>query len=342
MRVRRFTLRPDIRLICLRFAAPALSLISVLCFDVSSGQALQLSRIPDLITSEDTPTQVVPFIVSGAARRDFAVRVTSCEPWLVPETNVTLSGTGTRQTLLITPAANQSGQAALHVSVTDGCTVITQAFKVNVTAVNDAPTISRISDQFVVEGAATPAIPFTIGDVETPAASLILSAASSNTNLIPNEALTLGGTGSSRTIAAKPAPGKSGVTAITVAVSDGEATTSSKFQVTVGTTNRPPLANAGPDRTLFATKVAVLNGTATYDICPIEKLVTTWSVLSGSSDVTFANPAALNTTVGFACPGIYVLRLTAFDGQLSGSDEVIIVVGGEQVTAAELLKQNSR
>src|SRR5258705_2921083 len=146
MRVRRFALR---RGACLRLVAPALCLITVLCFDVSFGQTLQLSRIPDLITSEDTPTQIVPFVVSGAARQDFTIIATSSEPWLVPEANVALSGAGTRRTLRITPAANQSGQAALQLSINDGCTVVTQAFRVTVNAVNDAPTISRISDQFI-------------------------------------------------------------------------------------------------------------------------------------------------------------------------------------------------
>jgi hypothetical protein len=314
----------------------------MLCFDVSLGQALQLSRVPDLTTSEDTPTQIVPFTISGAARHDFTVIVTSSEPWLVPEANVTLSGTKTGRTLLVTPAANQSGEATLQISVNDGCTVVTQAFKVTVTAVNDAPTISRISDQFIPEGAATAAIPFTIGDVETPAASLIVTASSSNTEVIANEALTLSGTGSSRTIVARTTSGKSGSTTITLVVSDGEAKTSARFQVSVGRTNRAPLANAGPGQTLLATNTTVLNSTATDDLCPPEKLVTTWSVVSTAGDVTFSNPAALNTTVSFVRPGIYVLRLTAFDGEMSGCDDVTVVVGAERFAAAELMRQNSR
>jgi hypothetical protein len=339
MRVRRFTLPPGLRL---RPAVLALSLIGMPCFDVSVGQALQLSRIPDLITSEDTPTQIVPFTISGAARHDFTVTVASSEPWLVPEANVTLSGAGTGRALLVTPAANQSGEALLQLRVTDGCTVVTQAFRVTVTAVNDAPTISRIPDQFIPESAATTAISFTIGDVETPAASLIVTASSSNTNVIANEALILSGTGSTRTIVARATSGKSGATTITLVVSDGEARTSARFQVTVGRTNRAPLANAGPGQTLLTTNTTVLNGTATDDLCPAEKLVTTWSVVSGVGSVTFSNPAALNTTVSFGRPGIYVLRLTAFDGEVSGSDDVTVVVGGDRFAAAELMGQKSR
>jgi hypothetical protein len=82
-----------------------------------------------------------------------------------------------------------------------------------------------------------------------------------------------------------------------------------------------------------ATNVAALNGTATDDLCPLERLVTKWTVIAGSADVTFANPAALNTTVHFTRTGTYNLRLTAFDGELSGSDDITITVEGDRFTA---------
>ena len=52
-------------------------------------------------------------------------------------------------------------------------------FVLTVTAVNDGPTISDIADQTTNEDTATGAIAFTVGDVETAAASLTVSATSS-------------------------------------------------------------------------------------------------------------------------------------------------------------------
>jgi hypothetical protein len=42
--------------------------------------------------------------------------------------------------------------------------------------------------------------------------------------------------------------------------------------------------------------------------------------------VTFADPAAVDTTASFSAAGIYVLRLTANDGALAASDDVTITV----------------
>jgi len=51
-----------------------------------------------------------------------------------------------------------------------------------------------------------------------------------------------------------------------------------------------------------------------------------WSKVSGGGSVTFQNPMAPHTTVTFAKPGNYVLRLTATDGVLSSTDDVAIAV----------------
>ncbi len=57
---------------------------------------------------------------------------------------------------------------------------------VTVNADNDAPTISDIANRFVVEGNSTGTIPFTIGDIETAAGDLVVTATSSNQAVIPN------------------------------------------------------------------------------------------------------------------------------------------------------------
>ena len=92
--------------------------------------------------------------------------------------------------------------------------------------------------------------------------------------------------------------------------------------------NMPPCANAGADQTTASTSVNLL-GSAVDDGDPTSgSLTKTWSKVSGPGTVTFGNANSLTTTASFSSPGVYVLRLTANDSQLQGSDEVQITVEG--------------
>ncbi len=94
------------------------------------------------------------------------------------------------------------------------------------------------------------------------------------------------------------------------------------------TTNRPPRVDAGTDQTVTLPDSAVLDGTVTDDGLPDPpaEVTTSWSKVSGPGVVTFVNSIEVDTTVSFSKPGTYVLRLTANDGELDGSNEVTITV----------------
>ena len=96
-----------------------------------------------------------------------------------------------------------------------------------VQGVNGPPTISDVPDQTTVEDTATPALGFTVGDVETPAASLTVAGSSSNTTLVPAANIVFGGSGSSRTVTITPAPNQTGTATITLTVTDGSGGTAS-------------------------------------------------------------------------------------------------------------------
>ncbi|HIK91834.1 MAG TPA: tandem-95 repeat protein [Planctomycetes bacterium] len=91
-----------------------------------------------------------------------------------------------------------------------------------ITPVNDAPTITTIVDQTLLEDTVTGAIAFTIGDAETAAGTLTVTATSNDQTLVPDGNITLGGSGASRTINVLPSVNQSGGPAtITVTVDDG-------------------------------------------------------------------------------------------------------------------------
>jgi hypothetical protein len=90
--------------------------------------------------------------------------------------------------------------------------------------------------------------------------------------------------------------------------------------------NQPPIVNAGPDVLARFGDTVTLNGLVQDDGLPAGgQLTSQWSVEPGNGDfVTFANPNSARTTATFAAPGQYVLRLTGFDGQFSGDDDLIV------------------
>ena len=92
--------------------------------------------------------------------------------------------------------------------------------------------------------------------------------------------------------------------------------------------NQPPTVNAGLDQTITLPASANLTGTATDDNLPNPPaaLTTVWSKVSGAGTVTFANVNAINTTATFSLAGVYTLRLTANDGALTNTDDVIVTV----------------
>ncbi len=98
---------------------------------------------------------------------------------------------------------------------------------------NTPPTISAVPDQTVRTNASTGPIPFTVGDSETPAGNLIVWADSSNPTLIPTNRIVFSGSGGSRTVTLTPNSDQDGTAKITLNVSDGSATASTLFQLTV-------------------------------------------------------------------------------------------------------------
>lgn len=97
-------------------------------------------------------------------------------------------------------------------------------------------------------------------------------------------------------------------------------------------TNQPPLVSAGPDQSVGLPSSANLDGTVNDDDMPTPpgSVTTTWSQVSGPGAVVFGNASAVDTTATFPSAGIYVLRLTADDSELSTSDDVTINVSNNQ------------
>src|SRR5439155_17385193 len=114
----------------------------------------------------------------------------------------------------------------------DGCASV--SFFLLVNPVNDPPTLSGVPDQSTDEDTPTAAIPFSIGDVETPVDSLTVRGQSFNPGLVPDANIFISGSGSNRTVTLFPAANQFGTAKITISVTDADgASASRRFVVTV-------------------------------------------------------------------------------------------------------------
>ena len=105
--------------------------------------------------------------------------------------------------------------------------------------------------------------------------------------------------------------------------------------------NSVPIVSAGADQNLAAPGTVTLTGTATDDGNPITpgQLTTTWSLVSGPAAVTFGAPNALSTAASLTVPGVYTIRLSAFDGEATSTDDVAVTVDPPAGTGTGLLAQ---
>jgi hypothetical protein len=107
------------------------------------------------------------------------------------------------------------------------------------------PTITAITNRTITKNTNTGAIPFAIGDDITPAASLVLSKESSNTNLAPTANIVFGGSGANRTVTVTPLANQTGTTTITITVADAKGARGfATFDLTVIAPATPPTLGA--------------------------------------------------------------------------------------------------
>src|SRR5207237_393145 len=133
------------------------------------NDAPTISDITDKTTLEDTATAAIAFTVGDVETlaADLTVTGRSSNPTLIPYGNIVFGGSGASRTVTITPALNQFGSATITVTVNDGTDTACPSSTLLRSPVNDAPTISDITDKTTLEDTATAAIAFTVGDVET-------------------------------------------------------------------------------------------------------------------------------------------------------------------------------
>ena len=285
---------------------------------------------------EDTTSQPISILVHDEETlpEDLIVTAVSSNPWVVPNRNIFITGTGQDRLVVVTPDKNQFGLVTITLTVNDGMVTTTKAFMVLINEKNDPPTISDIGYQSTDEDTATGQLVFTVTDPETPPDLLTLKAVSSNTDLVPNESIILGGAGEQRTIQIYPAKDQEGMAAIKVTVSDGIAEATNIFTLRVKPVNdRPTISDIQNQSTDEDVPTTQIQFTIQDPETPLANLILTASstntTLIPQSNILLGGTGEnrwIKLTPKLNLYGASTITLTVSDGLLTASDTFILNV----------------
>lgn len=229
-------------------------------------QPATITILEDKSTKDDsTDSKLLEFDVTDAVNETppdkLVIAKASSNTDLIPadDAHITIAGTGTRRTLVVTPAANKNGTSVITLTVTDESGLSASAKFTNiVTAVNDAPTIDQVSNISLNEGAAEETVNLsnvTVGPDSGQAIKSVSVAAkdkrSDNTvvnNLIDiTSAPGLPDSNGKTSFKFRPKNFVSGTAILTVTVvddgktdNDGKDTTTMSFEVAIADVNQSP------------------------------------------------------------------------------------------------------
>lgn len=218
---------------------------------------------------------------------------------------------------------------------------------VNITGVaitnnNTPPTISGFTNVITTDTSGSTVLNFTVGDAETPAGALVVTATSSNQAVMPDSNLVPGGSGANRTLTLTPTGGALGVVPILVTVTDGSNdVTTTWFYVTVNPGNEPPTISGLVDTNMLGNITNSFAFTVGDDQTPVGSLGVT--ATSGNSTLVPNDAAHLsiggsgaNRTLTVAPAagqyGTATITVSVNDGAKITSDTIYLIVRPNTVT----------
>lgn len=213
------------------------------------------TNVPPTITSiaaqstvESTPKAGIAFSIadSDSVVTCADVTGTSSNTTLVPNANIVISGTAPNCYASLTPVNGLIGSTNILLTLTDNGSPLpaetaTSSFTLTVNAFNDSPIISSISSQLTAEDTSTGALAFTISDSDSVVNCNNVVATSSNTALVSNVSIVVGGTAPNCTVSASPNLNQSGIATITLVLTDNGSPMPAKTATTVFSLNVFPV-----------------------------------------------------------------------------------------------------
>jgi RHS repeat-associated protein/uncharacterized repeat protein (TIGR01451 family) len=244
---------------------------------------------------------------------------------------VTFSNPNSPNTSISLPAA---GTYVLKLSASDSqlTSSVNVTITVNPPAPNQSPTVTIVASQTLITlPSNVVTLSGRISDDGLPLGAPITTAWSQVSGPLP---VTFSTPAGSSTQVGFPA---AGTYVLQLAASDSQLTGSATISITVNAvgTNQAPTVAIIADHTSITlpTNTVTLNGVINDDGLPNGTIATQWTQISGPAAVNIAQVTSTSVKVAFPAAGVYVIRLTANDGQLSSEATITITVttsGGNQ------------
>jgi hypothetical protein len=308
-----------------------------------------ITAIADESTVEDTPAiGIAAFSLSDIDTNiecQTHVSVTSSSQSLVQDSGISVQGgTTTSCTLNVTPELNQSGVATITVTVNDGTTSVNKNFDLTVTADNDAPVISTVSDFSGLEDTAQSTVAtFTIADVDSSVeCGTHVTVVSSNQSVVADGAISInGGAGQSCSLDFTPVANTTGSTTFTITATDSlTASSTETFVYTVNPDNDAPTISAiGDESTNEDTNLSAIAAFTIADIDSTVDCQNNISVSSSNTSVIANSSIVVNGGTGTSCTldlspetdafGTSTITVTVNDGTDSSSTTFDLTVNAQ-------------
>lgn len=313
----------------------------------SGNTAPVLSAPAALTVTNGAPSGPIPITLGDGqtAATSLTIEAFSTDDSRLPNSSFVFGGSGANRTLTINPPTNQTGNVEVTLVVNDGQLSTESYLTITLenpisSAVNHRPACSWIPDQRTSPGIPVNSIGFAISDPETAAGALTVTAVSSNVSLLSPSNIVLGGGADLRTISLTPTSGQSGISTVTVTVSDGEKTFATAFTLTVAAAisgNTPPTVQAVPGATIATGGTHGSLPLIVKDTEQAEASLTVSASSSNTSLVPVANIAiggqnygrTVQVTPAANQSGRSTITLTISDGANTSSTAFVLdVVGG--------------
>lgn len=198
--------------------APTLNALANITVNEGSSQSVNLAGITTGATNES---------------QTLTITATSSNPSLIPNPTVSYTSPGATGSLNVSALSGVSGSATITVTVNDGGAANNTVTRTFTATVNRLPVIASIANVTNLVNTSVAPIAFTISDTETAAGSLTLTASSSNTSLVQNSGIVLGGSAGNRTVTLSPIADATGTADISITANDGSGTSTRTFSLIV-------------------------------------------------------------------------------------------------------------
>jgi hypothetical protein len=140
-----------------------------------------------------------------------------------------------------------------------------------------------------------------------------------------------------------------GVYVLRLTASDGQLSSFDQVIVNVlqpsGGSNSAPVVEVGGNLTVsFPINSVFLSAFVSDDGLPFPPgaVNVQWTKVNGPGDISFSQPTNPATIAAFSASGVYTIRLTAYDGQLTTTDELrVTVLGGNNTGGTQTTSEGS-